>query len=135
MRLKPLFTRQIKQVNQKRATHDLGTSFFEEPAACLHRAASGQQVIHQQNTLSRLNSIHMDLEFITAVLKVVSVGMCLVWKFPGLSYRYETNPQFQRQRRTENEPSRLSSGNHINLLTGEERRHGINRSRQRLSVS
>ena len=77
----------------------------------------------------------MDLEFITAVLKVVTVGMCLVWKFPGLSYRHETNAQFQRQRGTENEPARLSSGYHINLLTGEERRHGINRSRQRLSVS
>lgn len=61
---------------------------------CLHRAAGGEQIVDEQDTLAGLDRVEVDFERVRTVLEVVADLRCFSRKLLGL--RTGTKPAFKR---------------------------------------
>src|SRR5258706_5963332 len=90
------------QFNQEGDARDMPTQLLYKLHSRRHSATRGQQIIHNQDTLTRTNGIGVHLYDVGAIFEGILNTYCLRWKFAKFTHRHKTTIQQEGQQRTKN---------------------------------
>src|SRR5262249_43234376 len=105
------------EFDEKSAAGDFSACLFNQFASRLHRAARGQQIVHQKNLGPRAYAVNMDLKFCAAVFEIILQTVCAIRKLAWLPQRNERLFHQERQRSREQEPACLGRGHGVDLAS------------------
>ena len=100
---------QVRQVDDEGGTHNVATHGFDQLQAGERGAASGEQVVHQQDSLAFENGVGVNLDPVGAVFELVVGADGLKRQFPLLADRNEACVQVKRHRTCKDKPARLDT--------------------------
>src|SRR5436853_5723414 len=84
------------QFENKTETRDPPTQLFDKPRGCGCRTAGRQHVVDDQNPLSVLNRVLMDLQAVRSVFEIVFPKLNFTRKLLRLTDRHEATAQRKR---------------------------------------
>lgn len=108
---------QSRQFDNGEALCHLSTTLFNQLACCLHSSSSGQQIVHDQNLLSRFNGIFLDLKFISSVFQSVLLAVELSRQLALLTNRHESYSEISSDLEPKQETTSLESTNNLDTWT------------------
>ena len=91
------------------ATGDGGLQPFDEIHTGEHGAAGGQQIVHNQDSIGRAESIDVHVKCVGAVFEVVRKRLRFIRQLAGLSDGHERGIQRECERCGEDKPASLGS--------------------------
>ena len=126
MRPELLAALEKQQFDQKRTANHLAARSLDELAGGAHRAASSQEIVHEQNVRARADAVGVDLQLRAAVFQVVFQRVRAVRQLSGLPQRHERTFQLQGEGRREQETTCFSRCDRIHGPVLVVFRHPIN---------
>src|SRR6185437_9729643 len=105
----------IRQVDDETAFHYFSTHFLYQLGGGFCRTAGRNEVIHQQDAITFLNRIYVNLDTIAAVFQLIITPKCFSRQFARFAYRHKTHTQLISNRGADDEPARFDTGNLIDL--------------------
>ena len=100
------------EFDDERAANDRSIEAFDEVHAGEHRAASGEEVIDDEDSIGRSEGIDVHVERVGAVFEVISKRLSFIRQLAGFSDGNERGIQGECQRCGEDESASLGSDDH-----------------------
>src|SRR6185369_1785994 len=113
------------QLGHKAAFKDIPAETLDHIYYRRHCAAGGKHVIGNQDVLSRLDSVGVDLQGVGTVLEVISLFEGLERELPRLSHQNHPGSEFVGKRRSDDESTCLYTHDLVDLLADVAVRHEI----------
>ena len=112
---KALAAFQEVELDGKTQPGDHAAQLLHQLHRALHRAAGGEQIVHQHHTLSGRDGVGVDLERVRAVLEVVGNAHHRRGQFSGLSDWNKAGVETIGQRGAEDESARLDAQHQVDF--------------------
>src|SRR6185312_3023916 len=113
---------------------NLAPELLDELDACFHRAARGEQVIHQDHPLARLDRVLMNLEGVRPVFEVIGYPRRRSRQLARLPYGHKPRVEPVRERWTKDEATRFDAEHQVDVLVDVVLRERINERRESLRI-
>src|SRR5579883_99645 len=126
---------QEAELDQKGQADNLAAQLLDQVDSGAHGAARRQQVVYQQDALTRADGVAVYLEDGAAVLQVVFDVDLVGGEFAVFAHRGEAQAQITGDRGAEDEAARLQPHHDIDLAVTERRGHGLYRFSQTLRIA
>ena len=130
----PLPTLEKVKLNGEGQPGDVSPELSHQLHGRFHRPARGQQVVHQDNVLTRLDGVQVNFERVRPILQIVGDAGRRSRQLARLAHRNEAGVQTVGQRGTEDESTRLDSQHQIHILPDIVRSQRVNQLGKSLSV-
>src|ERR1051325_1979216 len=125
-----LATRKEFKLDDEDQSGDRAAQILDQIDDGARRAASGEQVVGDQDAMALSDGVAVNLQRVLPVLKIVRDGGALCRELARLAHGHKARAQVISQRRGEDEPARLYADYRIDLDAIELRGERVNRPAQ-----
>ena len=121
---------EVDELDEEEHLHDRAAELFDELRGRLGRAARGEQVVDDDDALSRLDGVLVDFDRRLAVFEVVGLFDRFAGQFALFADGNEPRPELVGDRGAEEESARFHAGYDVEIHAGERLRHFVHREAQ-----
>jgi len=97
---------------------EIAALLFNEVARRCRRSARGNDIVDDDDRLSRSDGVRLHLKFVHPILLLEHRPIALSWQFPTFAHRYKCGAQPERYHGTQQESSRIEADDYVDLLIG-----------------
>ena len=123
-----------RQLDHEREARDLAPQPPDELDRAHHRPAGREQVVDDEDPLSGLDRVGVDLEGRRAVLELVLDLDRLRRQLAELAHRHEAGAELVGQRRAEDEAARLHADHEVDLRAADLLGHAVDHLAERVRL-
>jgi hypothetical protein len=104
------------QFDEEGDTYDVAAQGFDHLGAGFHGAASGEKVIDEEDTLTGVDAVLVDFEFVGAVFEFVFLGQDVAGEFAGFANEDKAGFESLGGHGGEDEAAAFGAGDNIDVL-------------------
>lgn len=116
--VKFVFTFEESEFGDENISEQLATLLCDEFASRRRGSTRGNDVVDDDDCLSRQDCVCLHLKFIHSILLLERGSRALSGQFPTFAHRHKRGAQPERYHGTEEETARIESDDNIDLLIG-----------------